>query len=108
MERLEADIQSRKDIQNREIGYQTAERALDRGLQEQLASWNLASSDRNAAAQFLTNMESMFASQYQSIMNNTNLDATQRAQQITSAQNLRNTQIDFVQQMYDIRLSWPR
>jgi hypothetical protein len=108
MQRMQADIAARAATQEREIQYQTGERALDRNLQEQLASWNLSSSDRNAAAQMLSNMEGMYQEMYRSVMANPDLDAATRTQQLQSAMNLRNSQIDFVQQMYDIKLTWPR
>lgn len=93
-------------MQQTEIGYQKGERALDRGLQEKLASWNLKSSDRNAAAQLLTNMESMYQQSYQSVMNNTALSAADRTAQLTSAKNLRDRQLNLVEQMYAIDLTW--
>lgn len=93
-------------IQQREIEYQTAQRQLDRTLQEKLASWNLSSSDRNAAAQMLVNMEQLYASQYQSIMANTALSAEQRTAQLASIRALRDRQLNFVEQMYDIDLEW--
>jgi hypothetical protein len=108
MQRLEADIASRQTMQQREIGYQQTERALDRELQQVLASMNLSSSDRNAASQMLVNMESLYEERYRTIMANTDLDAATRTQQLQSAMNLRNAQIDFIQQMYDIQLNWPQ
>lgn len=94
------------EMQNREIGYQTGQRGADRALQEQLASWNLKSADRNAASQFITNMESMFQESYSSIMANTNLDAPTREAQIVSARNLRDRQMNMVRQMYNVALTW--
>lgn len=102
------DIGARERMQETDINYQTAERALDRELQERIASWNLASSDQNAAAQMLTNMEGMYQDGYRSIMANPNLSSSARADQIKSMQRLRDTQLDFVQQMYSIDLDWPR
>lgn len=93
-------------MQEREIAYQQSERNLDRGLQEKLASWNLKSADRNAAAQLLTNMETMYADAYSSIMANQNLDAATRTAQVNSAKALRDKQLNFVEQMYVIDLNW--
>jgi len=100
------DIAQQNKSQQAEIGYQTAERKLDRGLQEQLAGWNLKSTDRNAAAQLLTNMQGAFQDSYSAIMANTNLDATTREAQITSARNLRDKNLNLVEQMYAIDLKW--
>jgi len=66
----------------------------------------LSSSDRNAASSFLTSMETMYQSTYQSIMNNTALDAKTRDKYLTAAKNMRSGQIDFVEQLYDIDLDW--
>lgn len=93
-------------MQQTEINYQTGQRALDRNLQQTLASWNLRSSDRNAAAQMLTNMESMYQQSYQSIMANTALKSKDRSAQLNSAKNLRDRQLSLVEQMYAIDLSW--
>lgn len=95
-----------KQMQDREIRYQRTERNLDRSLQQKLASWNLASGDRNAAAQLLTNMESMYQTSFQSIMNNQALSAEQRTAQLTAAKALRDRQLNFVEQLYDVDLKW--
>lgn len=100
------EIANQQAMQRAEIAYQNKERSLDRGLQEKLAGWNLKSSDRNAAAQFLTNMESMYADNYSSIMANTNLDAATRNAMLASAKNLRDKQLNFVEQMYVVDLNW--
>ncbi|KQT54625.1 hypothetical protein ASG43_03295 [Aureimonas sp. Leaf454] len=92
--------------QEREIAYQTAERNLDRGLQEKLASWNLKSSDRGQAAQMLVNMQAAFQDSYTALMANPNLDAGAREAQIVSARNLRDKNINMVEQMYAIDLKW--
>lgn len=86
--------------------YSTVAQDREIALQEKLASWNLASADRNAAAQFLTNMEQLYAAQHQSIMANPNMSATDRTSFLASARNLRDRQIDFVQQMYNVSLTW--
>lgn len=90
----------------RAFEYSTVAQDREIELQEKLASWNLASSDRNAAAQFLTNMEQIYAAQHQSIMANPNLSAADRTAFLASAKALRDRQLDFVQQMYDVSLDW--
>lgn len=93
-------------VQKNAFDFQGAESKLDRDLQKTIASWNLKSSDRNAAAQFLTNMESMYADYYKSIMANPSLSAASRTAQLKGAAKLRNKQINFVEQMYNIDLKW--
>jgi phage-related protein len=93
-------------MQQTEIGYQTGERALDRELQQTIAGWNLDSSDRNAAAQFLYQMETLYNSTVNAIMANTNLTKTDRENQLKAAKNLRDRQLDFTQQLYAVSLDW--
>lgn len=100
------DIANQKDLQQKDITFRTGEGALDRASQEKLASWNLKSQDRNAAAQFLTNMETMYQSAYQSVMANPNLDAKQRTEQLTAAKSMRDRQLNFTEQLYGIDLNW--
>ncbi|ESZ60641.1 hypothetical protein NL532_24020 [Mesorhizobium sp. C120A] len=100
------DIANQKDLQQKDITFRTGEGALDRASQEKVQSWQLKSSDRNAAAQFLTQMETMYQSAYQTIMSNPNLDKTQRTAQLTAAKTMRDKQLNFVEQMYAIDLNW--
>lgn len=100
------DIANQKALQQTDIGFRQGEGALDRASTEKIQSWNLKSSDRNAASQFLTNMETMYQSAYQSIMANPNLDATQRTAQLNAAKTMRDKQLNFVEQMYSIDLNW--
>ena len=100
------DREAAKAAQTADIAFQQQEGRLTRDLQERIASMNLSSSDRNAASSFLTSMETMYQSTYQSIMNNTALDAKTRDKYLTAAKNMRSGQIDFVEQLYDIDLDW--
>jgi len=100
------DIASRERMQGNEISYQTGERALDRSLQEQLAEWNLSSSDRDSAARSVISMEQLYNQQYANIMANTNLSADDRQAQLTAAKALRDRQLDLIQQLYSINLDW--
>ena len=88
-----ADRALQEKLQKNEIKYQETARKLDRQLQEKIASWNLSSDDRNAAAQLLSNLESIYASQANAIMANTNLSSSQRSSQMKSLQNLRSRQL---------------
>jgi hypothetical protein len=98
--------QAAKEAQDKDIAFRKSESALDRSLQEQIAKWNLSSSDRNSASQMLTNMESMYQNTYSSIMANTNLTSAQRDSYLKAAKSMRDTQINLVQQMYNVKLSW--
>jgi hypothetical protein len=100
------DIASREGMASADRAFQQAMQGADRALQERLASWNLASSDRNAAAQFITNTQSLYESQLRAIMANTALSSTQRTEQLTSAKNLHNKQMALIEQLYDVDLDW--
>lgn len=106
MEQGNLDRAAAVAAQERDIAFKKSESALDRGLQEQIAKWNLSSNDRNAAAQMLTNMETMYQNSYSSIMANTNLDSATRTSYLTAAKNMRDTQINMVEQMYNVDLHW--
>lgn len=101
-----AERENQQVMQQREIDYQTSVRQLDRGLQEKLASWNLKSSDRNAAAQLLTNMSTLYNDRYASVMANQNLDAATRTAQLASAKALRDRELNFVEQLFVVDLNW--
>jgi hypothetical protein len=100
------DATLRRDLQSNEFNFDQGQRTLDRALQEKLAKWNLDANDRNSAAQLLTNMENLYQNTYASLLNNTAMDAATRTQFMTSIKNLRDKQINFVEQMYDIDLTW--
>ena len=94
------------EVQKRQQAHEQAEAKLDRDTQTKLASWNLKSSDRNSAAQFLVNMDTLYQSDVQSIMANTALSATARAAQLKAAKQLRDRRFNLVQQMYNVKLKW--
>ncbi|MET0651008.1 MAG: hypothetical protein ABWY63_00720 [Hyphomicrobiaceae bacterium] len=100
------DRASAERMQQQDIAFRTQQNAAQRSLEQQIAQWNLSSNDRNAAAQMVSNMEANYQTQYSTIMNNTRLNATQRAQQLAAATNLRNTQLGMVRQMYNVDLRW--
>lgn len=107
-----ADTQQTRDIEFRQ-GEAAKDRTLEESLQtqsfdlqERIARMNLDSNDRNAAAQFLTNMETMYNDRYAQIMANTTLNATQRTQFLEAAVKLRDKELNFVEQLYNVELQW--
>lgn len=103
--------------QIRDIDFRQEEAAKDRtleetlqnrsfDLQEQIAKWNLDSNDRNAAAQFLTNMETMYNDRYAQIMANTSLSSSQRSTFLKDAAALRDKELNFVEQLYNVEIQW--
>lgn len=100
------DRASNEAMQQREIEYQTIQRGLDRENQELIAEWNLDSTDRANAVAMLTNMSQLYASRWQSIMGNTNLDAESRTAELASINALRDQELDFVRQLFNVQINW--
>lgn len=103
---LDREIGSRERMQQNEIGYQQQERALDRNLQQMLATWNLDSADRDSAARTLVGLEQYYANQWSTIMNNPNLSAEDRTTYLTAAKEMRDQQLALLEQLYDVALDW--
>jgi hypothetical protein len=79
---------------------------LDRDLQEKLAKWNLDESQRATAAQTVMSSQQLYTDRINNIMANTNLDAGTRSSQLASAKAFFDTQMNLVQQMFTIKLTW--
>jgi hypothetical protein len=79
---------------------------LDRSLQEKLAKWNLDESQRATAAQTVVSSQQLYTDRINNIMANTNLDADTRSSQLASAKAFFDTQMNLVQQMFNVRLNW--
>jgi hypothetical protein len=120
--KLQADLQE-KDIQFRmseggldraaavaaqqaDIAFRTSEGTATRALQEQIANMNLTASQQQAASSLLLGMEGVYSTDYQSIMANTDLSASQRDTLLTAAKGRRNTMLNLVEQMYNVDLTW--
>jgi hypothetical protein len=101
-----ADRALTREMQSSAQAFEASQAALTRDMQEKLAQWDLNSADRNAAATMVTQMESLYQQRVSDINANTNLDADTRTKMLTSAKNLRDSQLDMVQQLYDVDLDW--
>jgi hypothetical protein len=101
-----AERELQRQLQQQDIQFQQGERKLDRQLQEKLASWNLNSADRNAAASMLTAMEGMYQNQFSAILANTAMSAKDRESFLNAAKNLRDKQLNMVEQLYNVDLKW--
>ena len=82
------------------------EAALDRAVQEKIARWNLSSSDRNAASQLLSNFNTQYQQEYNSIMSNTSLSAKQRSTFLSAAKEALRARINLAEQMYNVDVEW--
>lgn len=107
LEEQERD-QTFTDQQNqREVRLRRQQAALDRDQQTRIANMNLDATERQNLSQTLSQMESLYASQYQAIMANTELSAEQRTEQIRSIENTRRQRANLVEQVYDVRITLP-
>jgi hypothetical protein len=102
------DITSQERMQRRDIGSQERMQGRDISAEREFRAADRGQDRINAQADFVTRLESVYANQYQSIMENPNLPAEEREQQIRSIQSLRNQQLNYVNQLYDpnFRYRW--
>jgi hypothetical protein len=103
---LQLDRQQQLTVQNRQNTFAAGQNQLDRALQQRIASWNLSSSDRNAASSLLSNMEAQYENSVNSILGNTGLSAADRNALLTSATTLRQKRLNLVEQLYNIKLKF--
>lgn len=85
---------------------ETEQNRLNRAQTEQLAQWNLAADRQSKASAMIASMEQLYSNDYNSIMSNTNLGDKARASQLSSMMARRDQMLSFVEQMYDIDLTW--
>jgi hypothetical protein len=93
-------------MQRTDLTVRQKEAALDRGLQEKIASWNLSGSDRDSAAGMVVSMEGYYQDTVKNIMANTALSAAQRTQQLSATKALRDKQLNLVEQLYNVDLTY--
>lgn len=100
---LRADAQQRRldRTQDRQ------QRALDRGLQEKLASWNLDSAQEQIAATMLGSATSLYEQSLAAINQNKNLKGKDRQAQIQALNARRDKNIALVRQILDVDISYP-
>lgn len=100
-EQQKRDIASRETMAAKDRALSTEQQKRQYAFQGEQAGLDRGQATTNAQADFITRIESVYANQYQSIMQNENLNAKDRAAQIKSIQALRNQQLNYVNQMYD-------
>lgn len=101
----ERDFTSSESQKTRD--FSTTEAQRDREQQTQIANMNLDASERQNLSTTLSQMESLYASQYAAIMGNTELSSEQRTAQLTSLEATRRQRVDLAQQVYDVRITLP-
>lgn len=100
------DIEFRTEISQMELEANALENQLSRESQEALMGLQINSQERIAAGNLLYNMETLYNTSVSNIYANTDMDAEGREAALTSAKNLRDYQLNLVQQMYDVALDW--
>jgi len=100
----ELDRTNQQSLQDKDIAFRKGEGALDRTLQTKIANWNLSSTDRQAAAQMVTNLDSLYSSDIASINNNTGMSAAARTVALKAAAALRAKRLNLAEQIYAIDL----
>ena len=79
---------------------------IDNASKEKIASWNVSQYEKERAMSALTSMESLYASEFNSLANNTDLPAEARNTYLQHIASLRDSSLNLVQQMYGIQLNW--
>jgi hypothetical protein len=79
---------------------------LSRDLQQTIASWNVKSTDKAAAAQYVSNVGTQYTADVDSINSNTNMSAAARTTALTAAKNRYNTRLNLGEQLFAIDLKW--
>lgn len=80
--------------------------AVDNASKEKIASWNVGQYEKERAMSALTAMEQLYAGQFTSIGNNTDMPAETRNAYLQHIASLRDSSLNLVQQMYGINLNW--
>lgn len=87
--------------------FSSAEAQRDREQQTLIANMNLDATERQNLSQTVAQLESLYASQYQAILSNTELNKEQRTALIESLENTRRQRIDLAEQVYDVKVTIP-
>lgn len=92
--------------QERDIEAQRELQSNDLGLREQIARWNIDTSERTAAAQISASFQASLAAQYQAILGNTELSSIARREQLDYITNQNERRLGLVEQFYGIDLEF--
>jgi len=88
--------------------FRGGESALDREQQSRIAAMNLEATEKQTLSNTVAAMESVYASQFNAIMANTDLNAEQRDAQIQSLNNTRLQRVNLTEQIFGVKLKLPR
>lgn len=100
--RVALPIASQEAAQAQQLNVQ----GLGIGSQENIARMNVAAHDRQYAVTAMADLEKTYAAMFTEIQKNTNLSAAARNQYYQHAKALMDTDISFLEQLYNIDLNW--
>lgn len=102
----ELAFQRQQALQANDIRFQSAEKSLDRSLQEKLAGWQLNATEADNAARQVYGAQTLYQNTLVNINQNTALSAEVREQQIKAARDQFDTAMNLIEQIYRIDLNW--
>ncbi|MEM7709375.1 MAG: hypothetical protein AAF264_01210 [Pseudomonadota bacterium] len=105
-EELSKELGSRSALQAAEYAFLQQQNGADRALKTQLAQWDVSESQRQLASQMLLGFDDIYSTQVNNILANRDMDAASRTKYLESAKNLRDSQLDLVQQLLGVSLDW--
>jgi hypothetical protein len=106
-EKLNANtLTAQQKLQTQALASESKEKKLDRGLQTELAKWNLDSSDKQNAASMLSTSETLFQQSLASINSNKDLSAAQRTAQIKALTAKNASFVTAIKSLYDVDISF--
>lgn len=94
------------ELQGRELASLETRQGRDLASQENIAAMNVAAHDRQYAQSALAAADQTYGNMFAQIAANERIPAAQRTQYLTMMQKMRDSQINLVQQLYDIQLDW--
>lgn len=99
-------FQRQNALQANDIRFQSAEKSLDRSLQEKLAGWQLNATEADNAARQVYGAQTLYQNTLVNINQNTALSKEAREQQIKAARDQLDTAMNLIEQIYRLNLNW--
>ena len=100
------EFDERGDLSAQEFTQQQSLQATDIASKERIANWNIDSHDREKAASLVAAFESSYGEQFRTIAQNEKLPADVRENYLTHIASMRDSNLNLVEQMYGIDLTW--
>lgn len=101
------DRELQMDLQSGQLDFQEWQTRFEGRLRERLADMEIGQNERNAFSTAVSNATAAYQTEFQSIMNNTNLSAEQREGFLNEAAARFNAQVGMWEDLYGIDVEWP-